>query len=157
MFHKTFEAGILNIDGNDVWKGFQGNNPPRSWAFRSHSKVIKKVMTTLKLEDINAFSDIEYKIFSIIHRFNFRCDNEMLCKSVTLDDCAFNEDLVIERKFTPTAIICQSSCLLYADCNTFSFNGTKTQDNCVLLTYDYRQSCKVNAGLEVGFKFNSQM
>ena len=81
----------------------------------------------------------------------------MLCKSVTLDDCTFNEDLVIERKFTPTAIICQSSCLLYADCNTFSFNGTKTQDNCVLLTYDYRQSCKVNAGLEVGFKFNSQM
>ena len=52
MFHKTFEAVILNIDGNDVWKGYQGNNPPRSWAFRSHSKVIKKIMTTLKLEDI---------------------------------------------------------------------------------------------------------
>ena len=51
MFHKTFEAVILNIDGNDVWKGYQGNNPPRSWAFRSHSKVIKKIMTTLKLED----------------------------------------------------------------------------------------------------------
>ena len=52
MFHKTFEAVILNIDGNDVWKGYQGNNPPRSWAFRSHSKVIKKIMTTLKLEDM---------------------------------------------------------------------------------------------------------
>ena len=50
MFHKIFEAVILNIDGNDVWKGYQGNNPPRSWAFRSHSKVIKKIMTTLKLD-----------------------------------------------------------------------------------------------------------
>ena len=63
MFHKTFEAGILNIDGNDVWKGFQGNNPPRSWAFRSHSKVIKKVMTTLKLEDINVLVILTTKYF----------------------------------------------------------------------------------------------
>jgi len=77
-----------------------------------------------------------------------RCDDDLLCKSVTLGDCPFNEDLIIDRRYTPTAIICQSTCELYADCNTFSFDGSKTQDNCVLLKYDYRQSCKDSAGLE---------
>ena len=42
MYHKTFETGILNFDGSDVWKGFQGNYPPRSWTSRTNSKVNKE-------------------------------------------------------------------------------------------------------------------
>ena len=60
-----------------------------------------------------------------------------------------NEDLVIQKMFALDGMSCQRTCYTNDTCTEFSFLGSETYENCVLLLYDYRQGCQDAAGLMV--------
>ena len=78
----------------------------------------------------------------------YRCVNVRECKDVTFGACPLQDDYITMT--FPVAddwTVCQRTCGLWADCNTFRYNGT----TCVLLKEDYRQECKNSAAPFVSF------
>ena len=72
----------------------------------------------------------------------YRCAKVGECTDVTLGDCLLQDEYI--TMIFPVSddwTVCQNTCALFADCNTFRYNGT----TCVLLKEDYRQECKNSA------------
>ena len=60
---------------------------------------------------------------------------------MTLGDCTFEEDDIIDIITSPDAATCQAVCVIFAGCSFFHFDRLKGDENCVLLTESYRQLC----------------
>ena len=60
---------------------------------------------------------------------------------MTLGDCTFEDDDIIDIITSPDAATCQAICEIFAGCTFFHFDRLKGDENCVLLTESYRQLC----------------
>merc|ERR1712156_619566 len=69
------------------------------------------------------------------------------CDGFSASKCTPSADVVLDGPFPfPTENDCQDACRDVADCEFYSYNGTKVNPECYYYTADYRQDCSVYAG-----------